>query len=72
MTREELLEKLRSGSIDWKRSGPTNLGDLPALAKQRELILYLRKELETMLESDLELLEREREKLDRIRRGGGK
>lgn len=72
MTREELLEKLKSGSVDWKHSGPANLANIPSLAKQREIILALKKELETVLEADLERLDQERERLDRIRRGGGK
>lgn len=72
MTKEELLEKLRSGSQTWKHSGPVDLSKLPTLEKQRDLILSLKETLESILESDLERLEQEREKLDRLRRGGGK
>lgn len=72
MTKEELIEKLRKGQHTWGTLREVDLAQLPALKEQRELIGKLGKVLEGVLEADLQKLEDEREKLDRLRRGGGK
>lgn len=72
MTRDELIEKLRNGNHSWGTLREVDLAQLPALKEQRELIEKLGKVLEGVLEADLQKLEDEREKLDRLRRGGGK
>lgn len=72
MTKDELISALRSGKPSWGTASRVDLAKLPALEKQRELLQQLGKVLEGVLENDLQQLDVEREKLDRLRRGGGR
>ncbi len=72
MTKEELIQELRTGNRSWSTTGPVDLAKLSSLKRQKELLKELGKVLEGVLENDLQQLDTEREKLDRLRRGGGR
>lgn len=73
MTKEEkLLQVLQTRNRSWGSVGPVDLTKLPSLERQRELLKELGKVLEGVMENDLQQLDAEREKLDRLRRGGGR
>jgi hypothetical protein len=77
MTEEELRqieEKLRAAGISsdsWQRGGRINLENLPAVARQRELLTAARDALRQQLVADQEELDVARAALARLRHGGG-
>lgn len=76
MTQQELEEKLRALGLDpqnptWVQSGGVDLGKLPVLAKQRELLIAIKDLLKKQLHTDLVKLDEANEALSRLTHGGG-
>lgn len=74
--KDEILEKLRAAGWDpdnpeWVQRQKVDLGNLPTLHRQREILRTLETLLQGQVAADLEQMERAREQLTRLRRGGG-
>lgn len=76
--RDEIEEKLRALGLDpqanpaWQKSGPIDLGKLPALQQQREMFVQIKRLLEAQTAQDQQELLALQEQLARSKRGGGR
>jgi hypothetical protein len=74
----KVLEQLKAAGIDpesvssqWIETPSVDLGSLPTMQRQRELLLKLREHLRTELEENVSKLGQAHEQLERLKNGGG-
>lgn len=75
-TLEETLEELKAAGLNpqapkWVSGGNIDLAQIKTVTRQREIMQNLHDILSTTLASDLDQLEKARETLAKMRRGGG-
>ena len=76
MIDDELLKKLEAlglkpGETQWVETQPVEVSELPAMQKQRELLLKLRELLSVELSENQARLDSALEQRERIKNGGG-
>ena len=72
----DVLKKLEAlgikpGEAKWIETQPVEVGELPTVQKQRELLAKLRELLQSELQDSQAKLEMAREQLERLKNGGG-
>ena len=72
----ELIKKLEAlgikpGETRWVETAPVEVGELPTVQKQRELLVRLKEVLQAELSENLAKLDAVREQRERLKNGGG-